>query len=129
MIELHDSVLASVRQVEGSVHLILRPAIVHMSIGEPGVDAGSVFVQDFTLEFGNAPIEGDIGTLPSDILDGEFQDGTQTFPNMIGLPCDWDGPAALVLFLSPDNRRISITGAAVRAKSESEAAFLEEFLP
>lgn len=129
VIELHDSVLGSLAQVGDSVQVILRPAYVHQSVGKPGVDAGSGFVQNFTLEFGEAQIEGEIGALPSDIFHGEFQAGTQTFPNEIGLPCDWDAAASLVLFLSPDNRRIAITGRSVRATADSEAVFVEDFRP
>jgi hypothetical protein len=111
------------------VRVILRPAYIHQSVGKPGVDAGSGFVRNITLEFGEARIEGEIGALPSDIFDGEFEAGTQAFRNEIGLPCDWDGAAALILFLSPDNRRIAITGRGVRATADSEAVFVEEFRP
>lgn len=79
----------------------------------PGVDVGSGFVQDVSIEFVGHEMVGDVGDLPAGIIDGDFGlDGT-VFPNMINLPCD-GGPAKLILKLWPDNPL-------------SEATYVEEF--
>lgn len=56
-IALHDSVLDSVTMPDGIVVVALRPDYVHRSLGEPGADEGSGFIQDVILAFGMAQIE------------------------------------------------------------------------
>jgi hypothetical protein len=125
-IELHDSVLDSVEIIDGILIVSLRPAYVHQSRGVPGVDEGSGLVQDIAIEFAGHEMVGDVGDLPTDIFDGDFElDGT-VFPNMINLPCDGK-PAKLILNLWPDNRRITVSGTSVRVKPLSESTYVEEF--
>lgn len=105
--------LDSVEINDGILLVSLRPAYVHKSRGVPGVDVGSGFVQDISIESAGHQMVGDFGNLPADILDGAFElDGT-VFPNMINLPCDGK-PAKLILNLWPDNRRITVSGTNVR---------------
>jgi hypothetical protein len=90
-VELHDSVVDTVWRSEQTVLLALRPAYIHKSPGQPGVDDGIGLVQNIVIEIECGQIEGNIGDLPADVFDGEFQSGSQTFPNMISLPCDIEG--------------------------------------
>lgn len=78
-IELHDSVVESFVHSEGAIQIALC-AYIHKSEGKPGVDAGSGFVQNVTIEFGTVQIDGDIGDLPADIYSGSFYAAGQTFP-------------------------------------------------
>ena len=48
-IELHDSVVAEISRLEGNVEITLRPAYVHQSAGQPGVDDGIGLVQDVVI--------------------------------------------------------------------------------
>jgi hypothetical protein len=109
-IELHDSVLESVNQQNDTVVVTLLPAVFHRSGGKPGVDAGTIFIQDLAIEFFEAEYHGAVGELPADILDGDFKTGQTLSPNMIKLPCDADGAVQLTLYLHPDYRELSITG-------------------
>jgi len=128
-IELHDSTVESVVQVGQVIRIALRPAYVHRSAGNPGIDPGSGYVQDFVLEFGTARIEAGFGPLPADVFDGEFLAGNQQFNNVISLPCDIAAPVSLTLFLSPDNRRASVSGLSVKAVPAGEAVYVEDFQP
>ncbi|MDP9114430.1 MAG: hypothetical protein M3O20_12215 [Acidobacteriota bacterium] len=87
-IELHDSVLAEISRLESIVKISLRPAYVHQSIGEPGVDDGIGLVQTVVISVEDGSVTGDVGELPSDIFHGEFEVGQQAILNMIALPCD-----------------------------------------
>lgn len=125
-IELHDSVFDSVEIRDGILIVSLRPAYVHKSRGVPGVDVGSGFLQDVSIEFVGHEMVGDARDLPADILNGDFElDGT-VFQNMIKLPCD-GRPAKLRLNLWPDNRSITVSGTNVRVKPLSEAIYDDEF--
>jgi hypothetical protein len=129
-IELHDSVVVSVAQSGDVIHLTLSPAYIHKSIGKPGIDAGSIFLQDLVLEFQCGRIGGEIGDLPADISDGDFQMGSQIFPNWISLPCEVAGPVSLRLsLLSSDYREIAISGSGMKVVPLREGVYLEEFRP
>ena len=91
-IELHDSVLAEISCLETTVEIVLRPAYVHQSVGQPGVDDGIGLVQNVVISIEEGSVIGDDGEIPSSIFDGEFEVGQQAFPNMIALPCDVAGP-------------------------------------
>jgi hypothetical protein len=126
-IELHDSVVAEISRLDGAVEIALRPAYVHQSAGRPGVDDGIGLVQNFVIAVEEGSVTGDVGKLPSDILDGEFDDGRQAFQNMIALPCDVAGSVTLTLFLSPDNRKLVILGKRIAIRLDGQASYVEEF--
>jgi hypothetical protein len=126
-IELHDSVVAEISRLENTVEIALRPAYVHQSAAQPGVDDGLGLVQNVVISVEEGSVTGDVGELPSDIFDGEFEVGQQAFPNMIALPCDVAGTVALTLFLSPDNRKLVIFGKRITIRLEGQASYVEEF--
>jgi hypothetical protein len=126
-IELHDSTVESVVRDGRLIRLALRPAYVHKSLGIPGSDPGSGYVQDFILEFSNARIEVDFGRLPAEILHCELFVGNQMFDNIIHLPCEVTGPVTLALFLSPDYRKALVSGDGMKVISAGDAVYVEEF--
>ena len=128
-VELHDSVVDSITHVGQVVKICLRPAYLHKSVGQPGLADGIGLVQDLILEFGNGQIEGNIGDLPSDIFSGNLQVGLQTFENMIELPCNIPEAVSLTVFLSPDNRKLSVSGQGLRIHIDGDAVYVEEFRP
>ena len=128
-IELHDSTVDSVIQAGQVIRIALRPAYIHRSAGNPGIDPGSGYVQDFILEFDAAHIEAGFGALPADVFDGALLAGNQQFTNVISLPCDIAAPVSLTLFLSPDNRRACVSGLSVKAVPAGEAVYVEDFQP
>lgn len=127
-IELHDSVLGSIKSIEGSLLIELLPAYIHRSFGEPGVDAGQGFTQDFVLEVENGRCESIPGELPADIIDGDLQVESSNFRNTIKLPCEVVGALRLTIILA-DNRIISISGNALTATEAGVAVYVEEFVP
>jgi hypothetical protein len=126
-IELHDSVVAEISRLESTVEITLRPAYVHQSAGEPGVEDGIGLVQNVVISIEEGSVKGDVGELPTNIFDGEFELGQQAFPNMIALPCDFAGAVTLTLFLCPDNRKLVISGKRVAIRLEGQASYVEEF--
>jgi hypothetical protein len=126
-IELHDSVVAEISRLESTVEIALRPAYVHQSAGQPGVDDGIGLVQNAVISVEEGSVTGELGELPSDIFDGEFEVGQQAFSNMIALPCDVAGSVTLTLFLSPDNRKLVIFGKRITIKLDGQPSYVEEF--
>jgi hypothetical protein len=126
-IELHDSVLAEISRSGNAVEIALRPAYVHQSTGQPGVDDGIGSIQNVVISLEEGSVTGDLGGLPSDIFDGEFVVGHQVFPNVIALPCDILGSVRLTLLLSPDNRKVVIFGKRITIRFEGRASYVEEF--
>ena len=126
-IELYDSVVAEISRSENAVEIALRPAYVHQSTGQPGVDDGIGSVQNVVISLEEGSITGDVGGLPRDIFDGQFVVGHQAFPNVIALPCDIVGSVRLTVFLSPDNRKVVIIGKRITIRFEGQASYDEEF--
>jgi hypothetical protein len=126
-IELHDSVVEEISRSDNAVDIALRPACIHQSAGQPGRDNGIAFIQDAYISAEEGSVTGDVGELPNDIFDGDFEVGPQALPNMIELPCDIVGPVTLTLFLSPDNRKLIIVGKRFTVRLEGQASYIEEF--
>jgi hypothetical protein len=120
-IELHDSVVAEISRLESTVEITLRPACIHQSVGRPDADDGIGLVQNAVISVDEASITGEVGELPSDIFDGEFEVGQRAFPNMIA------GSVTLTLLLSPDNRKLVIFGKRITIKLDGQASYVEEF--
>lgn len=111
MIELHDSTVGSIVKEGSLISVKFSPAVVHKSVGRPGVDDGTSEIQNATLVFEAGRIEGVIGDLPAEILDGELHTSSRSFPNAIFLPCHIsDEEISLRLNLYPDYLKISISG-------------------
>lgn len=113
--------------MESTVEIALRPAYVHQSVGRPGVDDGIGLVQNVVISIEEGSVTGNLGELPSDIFDGEFDVSQHAFPNMIPLPCDVAGSVTLTLFLSPDNRKLVIFGKRITVRLDGQASYVEEF--
>jgi hypothetical protein len=125
-IELHDSLVTSLIDSRGSVQLCLE-AYIHKALGKPGVDPGSGFVQNVIIDFVEGRWEGEIGDLPTDILQGNLQVGESTHQNMLDLPFEVVGAVTLNLFLSPDFRKLSVSGSAMKIGLLGADRYIEEF--
>jgi hypothetical protein len=120
-IELDDSVLESISMDGKSVRLLFEPAYRRRRAARPGVDAGLGFVQNSILEVENGRVEGEVGSLPTEIFDGSLQLPSDISENVLILPPDPSGPIEVILQLAPDNRRICITGSLLKVQATSEA--------
>ncbi|RYG24966.1 hypothetical protein EON82_08840 [bacterium] len=128
-IELHDTTLGSIQELpDGSLVVRFAPAYVHRSAGTPGVDDGIGEVQNCSLIVATGQIEGEIGKLPTAVLDGELHIGEVNFGNMIDLTCKVeDEPVALTLFLAQDFREIRVSGRGLVIRLEGDPKYVEEF--
>ena len=83
-IELHDSTLSGVSQVESSIVLQFSAAYVHESSGKPGVDAGSGWYQPATFTVTGARLQSSVA-IPATLDDGFLRCDTALHRNGIPL--------------------------------------------
>ena len=88
-----------------------------MSNGDPGIDDGWSYIQDVLIDISGATLTGEVGTLPADILSGDFETASARSPYLIELPYTAATATRLTLHLYPDHRTLCITGPGVTVKS------------
>ncbi len=127
MIELHDSALFAISWADGVAIILLRPVHVHRSEGRPGIDAGTVWLQEAMFTVTNVTINAH-GSLPATIMGGSLAVGAEVRENLI--------PAAGVLVgkikleLKLDNARyFTVDCEQLMITLTGEAKFLENFEP
>jgi hypothetical protein len=84
-------------------------------------------VQNIVIDFADGYSEGEIGNLPTDILEGDLQVGSMTLKNMFDLPFEVMGAVTINLFLSPDFRKFSVSGSAMKVRLIGTDRYVEEF--
>ena len=124
--ELHDSVLASLKSVEGKMEITFRPAYIHKTEGVPGVDPGTGWTQDIVLAVESGIAEGQVTELPFDISDGELQVADLRLQNVLPLPLDYSGNIELKLLLN-SSEQVVIRGSRITSESAGTATYVEDF--
>jgi hypothetical protein len=126
-IEWHDSELVALTDQHAALILDLR-AVVHRSHGEPGTDAGTVWLQPAAVVLSNGRRDGPRFVLPCDINVGRVETDCYDYGGMIPCPFSSNGRSLLELTLSSgewlrveaDQLTVTVTG---------EPEFLEDFVP
>lgn len=124
-IELHDSVLASLKSEEGKIEIAFQPAYIHKSEGIPGVDPGTGWTQDIVLAVESGIAEGQVTELPYDVSDGELHVAGQ-LQNVLPLPLDYRGNIELRLLLK-SSEQLVIRGSRITSESVGTAKYIEYF--
>jgi hypothetical protein len=122
-IEFHDSTFDGVRQQGNDLTLRFSAAYIHESNGEPGVDAGSGWVQEALLHVEGGSIASEIRELPCDLWNGNLRLGGQLF-EMIPIPLDYDGQVEISL---EQDGSMRITGTRVRLELIGTPSYVEQF--
>jgi hypothetical protein len=125
-IELHDSVLASLKSVEDKIEIAFRPAYIHRTEGIPGVDPGTGWTQDIVLVVESGVVEGQVAELPFDVSDGELQVAGLQLQNVLPLPLDYRGNIELRLLLK-SSEQLVIRGSRITSESAGTAKYIEDF--
>src|SRR5579862_869498 len=122
-IELHDSVLASLKSVEGKIEIAFQPAYIHKSEGIPGVDPGTGWTQDIVLAVEGGIVEGLVTELPFDVSDGELRVASLQLQNVLPLPLDCRGNVELKLLLK-SSEQIVVRGSRITSESVGTAKYI-----
>jgi hypothetical protein len=126
IIELHDSKVAELMTRNGTVIVHFLLAYLHKSEGHPGVDSGTVWVQEarFILEGGS--VSGVRSELPCDVIDGELIVGIHRYDNEIPVPLNVTAPAQLRLIYGLA-RTLTVAASGVRLELLGEPKYVEDF--
>jgi hypothetical protein len=124
-IEIHDSILDDV--VAGSAECLLhfKRVYIHRSTGRPGLDAGTVWVQEAQLRFREGVVGGRFSELPHDLHDGYIKLGESVLENSIPIPLDFEGEVEFRI--EGWGEVITVRARHVRLEMLGSAEYVEEF--
>lgn len=128
MIELHDSGLFALSWADGVAIILLRPVYVHRSEGRPGIDAGTVWLQEAMFTVTNVTISAQ-GALPSTIETGSLTVGAEVRENAIPAAGVLVGKIKLDLRLMNGTDYFTVDCDQLMITLTGEAKFLENFDP
>jgi hypothetical protein len=122
-IEFHDSTFDSLERDGANVTLRFSEAYIHESNGEPGMAAGSGWVQEVRIHIGGASLSGEIPELPCDLWDGNIRLGGDLF-QMVPIPLDYKGTVEINL---EQKGKIRVVGTSLRLELIGKPKYVEEF--
>ena len=125
-IEIHDSFLNSVES-EGTVLKLFVEAYIHKSKGTPGVDPGTVWVQNVILMIENGSFEGYANAFPYDLSDGTLQVDGKCTRNVIPIPLEAKGQVILMLLDKRSGKNMIARGTRISLKLLGEPEYVEQF--
>ena len=125
LIEIHDSVLTLVETQSKQVKLSIE-AYIHKSIGVPGVDPGTGWVQNVILTIEDGSFEGSIESLPYDLYDGTLQINGELMENEIPIPLDRNGQIVLSLVAKWSGDKLVARGTHIHLELLGEARYVED---
>src|SRR5258708_38057608 len=96
-IEIHDSTLDAFSVRDGEAVLHFPCVYIHESMGTPGVDAGSGWVEEALLRISGATVTMSFSKFPADLLDGYIMVGDAVLSKEIPIPRSPNGMLELAL--------------------------------
>jgi hypothetical protein len=124
-IEIHDSDIDTVRSVDGKAVLCFSSVYIHKSLGKPGVDPGTGWVQKAKLTIADAIIISTLTLFPGEVLGGYLRLGDSIFDNEIPIPLNFRGDIELRLE-SWNDRVILVSGRGAELELIDEPTYVED---
>jgi hypothetical protein len=125
-IELHDSVISQIQEIDRSVIVELSPAYVHKSKVRPGLDAGTVWVQNARLRLSSATLSGYRPVPPEALSDGSLWVGGLKHKNLLPATIQAHGLVELRLVFATGEETV-ISAEAIALELTGESCYVEEF--
>jgi hypothetical protein len=125
-IEIHDSTLSEIKHENLDIILHLDKAYIHRSVGIPGIDTGTGWLQTIDIKLCNAVIKDTPSAFPTDLDNGYFQIDGKKYENCIKLPLNASGEIEVVLF-TKSGEKLSVRAKHARVIKKGEASYLETF--
>lgn len=114
--------------LEGVAVLHFACVYIHESIGVPGVDPGSGWVQEAVLRISDAAVVRSFSKFPAELLDGFLKLGDAILQNEIPIPLRYQGTVEFRLE-SSNGETLLITGRKADLQLLGEPKYVEEFRP
>ena len=127
-IEIHDSVIDAITNVDGKAVLYSSSVYIHKSLGKPGVDPGTGWVQRAKLTIVDAIIKSTLTLFPGELLGGYLRLGDSIFDNEIPIPLNFRGDTELRLE-SWNDQIILVFGRGAELELIDEPTYVEDFGP
>ncbi|PYU13857.1 MAG: hypothetical protein DMG37_09395 [Acidobacteria bacterium] len=124
-IEIHDSVIDAITNVDGKAVLYSSSVYIHKSLGKPGVDPGTGWVQRAKLTIVDAII---LTLFPGELLGGYLRLGDSIFDNEIPIPLNFRGDTEIRLE-SWNDQIILVFGRGAELELIDEPTYVEDFGP
>lgn len=128
VIEIHDSEIDAITNVDGEAVLYFSSVYLHKSLGKPGVDAGTGWVQKARLTIPDALVERTFEHFPAELLDGNIRLGDATFENEIPVPLHFEGDTEICLE-SWNDQIFLVSGRGAVLELIDEPTYVEDFQP
>lgn len=126
LIEIHDSTVSDISTIGRDIIITFKPAYLHKSLGQPGSDPGTGWVQEASLTLRNATQTGSIAELPCYLMTGELRLKTEFYDNILPVPLPDQGPAILKLKFDQIHT-LSIRSHSIHLEMIGEPKYVEEF--
>src|ERR1700722_448407 len=127
-IEIHDSTLDAISLRDGAAVLHFPCVYIHESIGVPGVDQGSGWVQEALLRITDAAVIKSFSKFPAELLGGLLKLGDAILQNEIPIPLKHKGTMEIRLE-SGNDEVLLITGNSAELELIGEPKYVERFRP
>ena len=127
-IEIHDSVVDAITDVDGKAVLYCSSVYIHKSLGKPGVDPGTGWVQRAKLTIVDAIIKSTLTLFPGELLSGYLRLDNAIFDNEIPIPLSFHGDTELRLE-SWNDQIILVSGRGAELELIDEPTYVEDFRP
>jgi hypothetical protein len=128
VIEIHDSDVDTVSNVDGKVVLCFSSVYIHKSLGIPGVDPGTGWVQKAKLTIADATIKSTLTLFPGQLLGGYLRLGDSILDNEIPIPLNFQGDTELLLE-SWNDQVILVSGRGAELELIDDPTYVEDFPP
>jgi hypothetical protein len=125
-LEIHDSTLAGIDTVGNDVVVRLAPAYIHRSVGRPGIDPGSGWLQDIDFVIREAVVASSPLQFPCWLSDGALSIGKTCWDNCFPLPVAASGAVTLSA-MTEHGERLVIFGRGVETISHLGLQYVEQF--
>lgn len=125
VLEFHDSNVASVKAVDGGLQIFFGAAYAHRSNGEPGVEAGSGYIQAVEFLLREVTWTGALEQCIGAISDGELAVDSRPI-GLVPLPFRATGSVTLHLQFS-NGSVLSVTGSYVQVYQSGPSRFVEKY--
>jgi hypothetical protein len=126
-IDLRGSTVTEISRENATVTVLFQPARLHKSEGRPGIDFGTVWLQDLRLIFVEAAVTGNLPQLPSTITSPESVAHGERHTNLFPISLRPAGRSEMILFF--DSVKVEIAAQEVRLELLDEPLFLQLFHP
>jgi hypothetical protein len=127
-IEIHDSVVDAISNVDGEAVLYCSSVYIHKSFGKPGVDPGTGWVQQAKLTIVDAVIKSTLTLFPAELVGGYLRLGDSILANEIPIPLNFSGDTELRLE-SWNDQIILVSGRGAELELIDDPTYVEDFRP